>query len=488
MSFIGLLPALGHAEISTTGDVDPVPASGVNLTVGRDGVGTFNVDNGSTLDLSGIRVGENTGSDGTAVIEGAGTELTLSGTLNLGVSGTGSMEIRDGARVESLTAITSMGQNADGVGSLLITGAGSIFQGGGGNGNIGFRGSGTLIVEDGGRYNAFDRASTGVGFNIGNASTGTGSITVRSGGIVDFTFDNPGNNNDQIIFGNSEGTGSLTVENGGQFLSQTTFFGTDANTEGTFVITGASSTATLRDLDLAQSVGSKGTATITDGATVTITEDFFMSRGDSEVTISAGATVEAGDDIALGWGGSDTAHLTVTGNGTELTGNDFFWVGFQSDAILEVGRGATVTATANDISTGRGIGFGIAGGATGTLRMVIGDDGTGTVRSGFVDAGGFLINTGTGLLEIDVDDGIVLNLGDTFQLLGYDTWDGDFFDNVVDGGVISGGGYDWRIDYDADIGGRNGVVATVIPELSSFMLALIAATGCVGIKWVRSRR
>lgn len=81
---------------------------------------------------------------------------------------------------------------------------------------------------------------------------------------------------------------------------------------------------------------------------------------------------------------------------------------------------------------------------------------------------------------LTLEQGFHLDLGDTFALIDYDTWDGSLFAGIADGSVLDVGNYGFLIDYDADLGGGDlALTATVvtIPEPTSAAMLLIVAGG-----------
>ncbi|MEM7808150.1 MAG: hypothetical protein AAF561_08575 [Planctomycetota bacterium] len=96
----------------------------------------------------------------------------------------------------------------------------------------------------------------------------------------------------------------------------------------------------------------------------------------------------------------------------------------------------------------------------------------------------FLSGPGSSMLTLDVDPLAQLQVGDVFPLINYQL--GGLigaFDNVADGQVISAGGFDFRIDYQTDLGSSGiALTATVIPE------PLAALGGFAGVALIGLRR
>src|SRR5690606_27386421 len=137
------------------------------IYVGNAGTGSLTVENGgSVLNMSGVWVGREADGEGTVTVTGANSYLR-SGSFNIGGSsqsgftGTGTLFISDGGAVDSFASF--VGRN--GTGTASVTGSGSSWDI---NGRlvVGERNSGLLTIADGGVVNATEGAlgqSTGGG-------------------------------------------------------------------------------------------------------------------------------------------------------------------------------------------------------------------------------------------------------------------------------------------------------------------------------------
>lgn len=88
--------------------------------------------------------------------------------------------------------------------------------------------------------------------------------------------------------------------------------------------------------------------------------------------------------------------------------------------------------------------------------------GTGDIASGLIDTIDFSIGDGTVLFQLSADDGIALNLGDSFTLIDYAAWDGDLFQGVADDSTLAASGYEFLIDYSEDLGGSDFALTTTM--------------------------
>src|SRR5205807_1940623 len=148
-------------------------ATSGSVDVGQTLTGALTISGGGTLSASGpVQLGVNTGASGMVAVTGAGSSLTESGTLVVvGQNGTGSLFVSNGGAVSSTGA--SVGDLAGSNGTLTVTGAGSTLT------------------------------STGVGNQVIIGNSGTGSLQIASGGVVNDAFGFIGNN--------IGGAGSATV-------------------------------------------------------------------------------------------------------------------------------------------------------------------------------------------------------------------------------------------------------------------------------------
>ncbi|MGH2192760.1 hypothetical protein, partial [Enterococcus faecalis] len=75
------------------------------MTIGERGVGTFNLNGGSTATSGSVSIGTNASGNGAANVAGAGTTWST-GTANIGTCGAGSLAISSGAKVTTTSSNT----------------------------------------------------------------------------------------------------------------------------------------------------------------------------------------------------------------------------------------------------------------------------------------------------------------------------------------------------------------------------------------------
>ena len=149
----------GFPRQTTDGDINTVtPNSTViaspgalarNLSVGQNGTGMLTIQAGGTLADSFGTVGDLPGGLGTVKVTGAGSNWSNAGSVVVGGLGTGTLTIQNGGTVNSGGG--SVGLSGAATGTVTVTGPGSIWSNGLSGGlNIGSFGTGTLTIANGG--------------------------------------------------------------------------------------------------------------------------------------------------------------------------------------------------------------------------------------------------------------------------------------------------------------------------------------------------
>ncbi len=169
------------------------------VNIGSDGgTGVMDVD-GGTISAASCWLGRaNTASDGTLTING-GT-MTLSGNLEIGVKGKGSVEVGNGG---SITAGTE------------------LFVGGSGVSGSSDKGTGTLVIKGGtvtvNSYSSIGRTSTGTLILDGGSFVGKNDVDFGRWAGADGTLDiSDGKfvSEQRIYFGRDPGTGTINLNGG----------------------------------------------------------------------------------------------------------------------------------------------------------------------------------------------------------------------------------------------------------------------------------
>ena len=170
----------GTVEVDGVGSVWKVAD---RLTVGDAGTGALRIENGGVVNsgTAGVQsalVGSPSGSDGSVVVDGAGSEWNHAGPINLGTDGgQGTVEILDGGRVTAGSMLVNSGAT-DG---LRVAGSGSRLDADVlGIGNLGLGG---MTISAGGQVNAIDS-----GLNGQADATVTGAGAVWNAGELFIAF------------------------------------------------------------------------------------------------------------------------------------------------------------------------------------------------------------------------------------------------------------------------------------------------------------
>lgn len=380
--------ALDHDAGTTTLTGD---SSGFTGTTTVDG-GTLKIAQGGKLGGKG-HIGEAAGSDGTVIVTGSGSTWATVGDFDVGGSGTGTLTVEDGGKVDSGGTHTYVGAGAGSTGTVTVSGAGSVWD----NDDIlhiGSSGNGTLNVTDGGKVTAFYGI---VGF--GTDSTGTATV---SGAGSAWTL-----GGDLAVA--SYGTGKMTVDDGGTVSSREGIIaGFDPDAKGTVAVSGAGSTWTNSGT-LHVGMEGTGTLTIADGGTVSAGDGaggagvvLLGEKDDGKGTLNIGAAI---GDPAAAAGTLDAATIRFgDGDGTLVfnhTGAATFDVALSStgDGTHALDHHAGTTTLTGDSS-------GFTGTTTVSGGTLLVGDAAGNGRLGgivAVAAGGTLGGSGTILGATTVD-------------------------------------------------------------------------------------
>jgi T5SS/PEP-CTERM-associated repeat protein len=453
----GVMAVYGTATDGTTAsllDVDDCLFVGNlglgELRVGQDLTGTADGSGALQVDVD-LRIGEDISStgDNKVIVDGASATANVGNVTYVGNEGKAILEVTGGAQFTS--RFLRVGHTSTGNGTLLIDGPNSLFDtvanGPGGTSDntiIGTNGDATATVSDGGRLNTdsmwvgysgnsdgtllIDNATVNVGADDGDLfiggrtdvanAGGTGSVTVRNGGLLTAS-------DEATIGGNGTGNGMLTIRGAtSQFIVGEATATTVSDTlrvgnsgqglldigDGGTVITEALSVTVVLNGDGGEIILGSEEAP---GGTLEVRGHARIGDADAgKMTVSHGATFNTSTGVAnqvaiIGdntqSGGSlltiDNATWNHMGTGRIDVGN--FSNGTRSK--LEVQNGGTVTGSttlfvANQPgSTGELVVDGVASSITGLTRLAMGDNGNGLMT---IQAGGEVATNPTGFIEI----------------------------------------------------------------------------------------
>ncbi|MGO4740986.1 autotransporter outer membrane beta-barrel domain-containing protein [Bosea sp. 2KB_26] len=342
----GVRPASAQS-VTGSGDLSPGPAQSPNWTVGGDlrvgetGIGQLDITAGGTVVNDLGTIGYDVGSQGTVSvsgIDGSGNASTWTNTSDLviGQSGTGSLTILNGGRVNNQSGyiagdsgsqgtVTVSGIDSNGSASTW-TNAGDLY--------VGYNGTGTLNILAGGRVSNVDGSISG----DGNALvSGQGSSWQNSGRLTVGLY----------------GAGTLRVEDSATVSSADGVVGSSA--QGDAVLTGPGTTWTNAGQFTVGSF-SVGTLLIEDGATVRSNQGYIGADSTGSVTVTGAGSKWLMSPYSLTIGNNGVGTLTVENNGL---------VRAEGGVLLGVAAGSGGTLILQGTATNRGIleTSGIRGGA-----------------------------------------------------------------------------------------------------------------------------
>jgi T5SS/PEP-CTERM-associated repeat protein/uncharacterized repeat protein (TIGR03803 family) len=377
---IGSSTTGGFLDIGLDGDGTLFVTGGGTVAVGKGG--TFLV-NGTSLPGGGINLGGASSGSGTLVVSGAGALVTDKAGLNVGLAGTGDLQVLNGGTILlNGTNGISIGTSAGASGTFLVSGtdfssgapalvtlaatakgitAGASGQGeldvesGGtialnGTGGIGIgqsiHGSGLVIVNGLGALINEGTASNGIG--IAQAGTSSGTLLITNGGTVSLN-----------------GTASSAGMNVGQSIGA----------HGLVLVSGTNSTLSLMTPGAGLTVGGAGQGTL-------------EVRGGGLVSVS-------GKSLSIGTGTSGSGTVSVSGVGSSITtlGTTGINVGATGAGVLTIGSGGSVSSAGGVTVAGGTIGSGsltINGGTLNETSSMFSIGGTNTTGTLLVEGGGLL--------------------------------------------------------------------------------------------------
>jgi outer membrane autotransporter protein len=430
---IGFLFA-SDGNVSVTGPGSVFTVSG-DIQVGAFGTGTLTVQNGGAAAINGyLQMGLLPGGDGTVVVSGPNSSLMISGgDIVVGGSGTGRLTVANGGAVAG-TGNVEIGFDVGSNGTVLVTGSSSILT----SAQVlylGYSGTGILTVADG----AVIQVGGGTGLltlgsqpgSIGTLNIGNGNAAgtlqaaeVRGGsGIATVNF----NESDQNYIFPVALTGSLTVAQNGS--GKTVLTGANTYTGSTLINGGTLEVSADGNLGSSSGGVTFNGGTLQFGASFSLAPTRAVTLGASGGAVDTNSYTTTISQAITGTGG-----LTKTGAGTlTLAGRNTYSGG----TILNAG-----TLVVNS-SQALGLGNVVVNG--GILRA---DPQPIDVAGSYSQTGGTLqleiANASSGQYDF-LNVGGNANLGGTLQLisLGYQPKVGDQLTLVTAGGAITGRFANW---------------------------------------------
>lgn len=401
------------AAVTIDGAGSVFKANYFETILGQNGEATVNVVNGGSF-LTGAHLilGSTVSGEGVLVIDGIGSLVTWGResltSIYVGAKGIGNLTIKNGGAVQE--AYLHVGAN----GTVTIGGDGSKWSD---SEELYAETNGTLIVRDGGLL-------TSGRMVIANNAGDSGNIIIdgeHSQWNVKYTVELGRN-----------GAGQVAVTNGGLVSSADVFVGASQGSNGTLIVRDAGSgwfiipsTGQIeKGGSLHVGLHGDGTATISDGAFLHVTDTIFIAS-DAGVTgtLNIGS---APDEIATA-AGEVTAQNIVFGNGTgavnfnHINDNYVLAAPISGAGLINQLQGSTILTGDSMAFTGSSFvhaGTLIVNGALGGSMAVVGGrlQGTGVVGSTINEADG-IIAPGSGGFDILTINGDYIGKGGTIEIV-----------------------------------------------------------------------
>ncbi|MBY9068175.1 autotransporter domain-containing protein [Hyphomonas sp. WL0036] len=393
--------------VAVSGSGSSLTATGWYNYVGRSGEGTLVIDDGASFENDTTWIGWAAGSEGHVTVGGPGstwtgirTQATTFPEIYVGNAGTGSLTVENGGSVLNMSAV-HVGRAAGGNGTVTVTGANSYLRSGEffiGGGNSSLTGTGSLIISDGGVVDSFTSF-------VGRRGTGTASVSgVGSSWGINGT-----------LFIGEANSGSLDISDSGTVSATTVILGRSSGGSGTVLVQGTDSQLNITG-DLFVGAQSEGSLTVNDGGHVSVDGTLHIAEQREFGTPSTG-TVYVGGDAAPAAPGTVTAGEILFGQGDGTLVFNHNSTGHLFDTSLRSvaeGQGSLFHRAGSTVLTGDSSGFSgateISGGTvwlTGVLGGSVSLDSLGPDLAGLGGTGrltGDLIVT-SGLLRPGIEQG-----------------------------------------------------------------------------------
>lgn len=364
------------------------------MSVGESGTGSLSVSTGGFfIDNTGIiRIGNQAGSFGTAVVSGSGAEIIANGGMEIGSSGTGSLTLLNGGAVAS--DFVNMGHGSTASGTLTVTGTGALLtEFDATTVSVGATAGGTGIVQISGTTGKYSATSTVVG------AGGTGTFTVSGGALAKsntWTVGGSGagnlavtgtgtllsatNSTASVTVGlNSSGT--LSIQAGGVVKSFFGAIGVNTGGSGVVTISGSGSQWLFNNVSNSFQIGQSGSSgtgsvSITNGGLLNATSllaynsaSINVDGAGSKLDLTSSFAITGG--LTLGLTGTNNT-LNVTNGATLITGTGDFTVANGSRVAVQLSGPGTSWTVATGFAGYTPIIL-VGGGGAGVATMTVGN-------------------------------------------------------------------------------------------------------------------
>jgi T5SS/PEP-CTERM-associated repeat protein len=295
----------GSGAISVTGTQSLLTNTG-EFVVGDNGTGSLTIDAGGTVVTTpagggaGLAIANTSNADGSSVnLSGAGSNLQITGLLDVGVDGSGGLSISDGALVTAGTL--DAGNISSAVANINVSGADFTVTG---DATVADDGTGVMSVLSGATFTAGN-------LTIGNQGDSSGAMVVSGDNtVVNISGD--------LNVGTSVGTGDLTIGPGATVNASV------VNLQGEVVLENGELDPTVNLINQGQTAGGSGTIAAGD-----IVDEGVIQAGGSKpsqkLLVVAGTILGGGpwaiDSVAQFQANGGAGILQINAGGTmEVTG------------------------------------------------------------------------------------------------------------------------------------------------------------------------
>ena len=330
----GTLSITNQGLVDVGGTLKLWPGGNVALNGGRLDTTILELAGGSFNWISGtLHLGSDLSVDplgplGGSVAVGAGKVLDVDGLLSVGNSGDGTMEVTNGAMINSFKG--AIGASAGSTGHVLVSGSSwsmyrpfnpeRFYVGDAGHGELEIAGAAQVRAD--GTYCIIGNTVGATG-NVMIDGVGSSLQTVVKAGLPFPFSDLPAG----IVIGNF-GTGTLRISNNGRAQQ----------------LAGFSVNEELVESWVGRGAGSHGTVIIDDGSwsLTNVLYIGYLGEGTVEITNGGSAAGVGGPFTGyVGWGEGSTGSLSVDGVGSRWS-SDTLYVGWLGSGVLSVTNGGTV--------------------------------------------------------------------------------------------------------------------------------------------------
>jgi len=400
---------LGGAGTSWTG-------SGF-FDVGRSGQGTVNVFDGATVDTDTGRIAvDETSLTSSANISGLGSRWTTTNFVIIGEAGTGALIVSDGAAVD-VGNFLSLGNSAGGIGTLDVSGSATDPESPGTpipstvtsayQIAVGHLGEGFAVVHDGARLvsSKADSPTSSSGI-LGHLTGAQGHLQVHGDNSL-WT----GNGTVNVGF---HGTGTLDIKQGGHVESVDGVLARLPGSLGTVALTGEGSAWLVQDSlyvggrPASLAPGGEGTAGSGGAATLSASAGAYVAVGNSIQVFDQGTiNVAAGGSVAVGQGNPEAAPSTLhVYAGASLRGTGHVQGNVINQGLIAPGNSpGTLTISGNYTqSAGASLSIEIGGTTPGAQYDVLSVTGNAAITPGAA-------------LNVSLVGGFIPSAGHSFEIL-----------------------------------------------------------------------